>query len=425
MESPVRSKKLILFVILASLMMGNSSASPATTKNITLAFQGPLTGPEAPIGISQLDAVKFAVHHFNNRYEGIFNVSMVLVDDQGDPAIAQQVAPAVAANPNIIGLVGSSYSGASIVSSISYKAANLPMISPSAWRASLTDPTAEVNGFPVFHRVIALDKSIAPTLYGVATKAINSPRVFIVDDQEPYGTNIGNELKTFAPAEQVVGIDSVPYNTTDFSPQIAKIRAAAANVLIFTGYELQAAIFFKQLRDGGYTGVIAGSDAIHNQSIFQYVNSSVLEGVRLVSRTAPLLSINKNLEDNFKEILGRSSGDYASEAINAVNVLLTCVARGSTTRSQMLACIDGFSGTSVYGQNFSFDVNGDVIPPGVYEVEISNGTFINKNNFGRSNQTSFEIISSFPWYGLCIKGGEKNRNSTSLTKCPPSYKPKK
>jgi hypothetical protein len=123
-------------------------------------------------------------------------------------------------------------------------------------------------------------------------------------------------------------------------------------------------------------------------------------------------------------MLGRSSGIYAAETINATNVLLSCVARGSATRSEMLSCIDRFEGTSVYGRNFSFDVNGDATPQGVYEIEISNGNFKNKSNFRQLNQTSVEIITNFPWYNLCTKNREEDKKSTSITKCPKSYKPR-
>ena len=149
------------------LIIGSIPATPAiaSEKAFSIAFQGPLTGVEAFVGESQLDGVQFTVNEFNKRFIGKFKVSVVQVDDQGDPAVAQKIAPAIAANTNILGIVGPSYSAATIASLAFYKAGNLGMISPSAVRISLTDPSSGAVGFPVFHRVAVTDKVQVPSLF--------------------------------------------------------------------------------------------------------------------------------------------------------------------------------------------------------------------------------------------------------------------
>ena len=61
----------IIGVLTTLLPLSPANAIP---KNVTIAFQGPLSGPESKIGIDQLNAVKFAVHHFNKRFEGEIDV---------------------------------------------------------------------------------------------------------------------------------------------------------------------------------------------------------------------------------------------------------------------------------------------------------------------------------------------------------------
>ena len=60
---------LVLSVGLAVVPVTHAIAAP---KNITIAFQGPLSGPEGVVGKDQLDAVKFAVYHFNQHFNGKF-----------------------------------------------------------------------------------------------------------------------------------------------------------------------------------------------------------------------------------------------------------------------------------------------------------------------------------------------------------------
>ena len=107
-------------------------ASSAAAKTITIAYQGPLTGEEAQVGIDELNGVKYAVALFNAKYKNKYKVNIVSVDDQGSGTEAAKVAPGTASNKKIIGLVGPAYSGATINSLPFYKQTNLPMISPSA-----------------------------------------------------------------------------------------------------------------------------------------------------------------------------------------------------------------------------------------------------------------------------------------------------
>ena len=396
------------FLVLALTIVGVVTAvaplSPANAnpKNVTIAFQGPLTGPESKIGIDQLNAVKFAVHHFNKRFEGEINVSIFQIDDQGDPTIAQSLAAKYANNEEILGLVGPSYSGASIASLAFYKPTNLPMISPSASRLSLTEPTSQGGavGYPVFHRVVATETSSAPALYKISTEGVVNPKVFIVDDQGPYGASLSELIQTGGLARTIVGKASVSDTTTDWLATINQVRSAGANVVIFTGYYPQAATFFNQLRDSGYVGTLVGTEAIYSTGIFQRTSASSLEGVRLFGSTVRLADLNTDLEDNFVVVTGQPSGFYAGESIDAANVFLYCIAKGVSTRLQMLNCVDNFSGVSIYGKRYAFDKNGDLIQPNVFEFEIRSGNFKFKDTFGLSQQSASSIVGNFPWYVL-------------------------
>ena len=371
-------------------------------KNIRIAFQGPLSGPEASLGNDELDGVKFAIQQFNKRFRGVFNVSVVLIDDQGDPAIAQKIAPTFAAIPTILGIVGPSYSGASIASIPFYKAQDLAMISPSAVRTSITDPAQGAIGFPVFHRIPSLEKVEGPSLYKIATQGVSAPKVVIVDDKSAYGTILSQSIRSSASSQNIVATVSVGTSAAgiiDWSGTVNTVKSSAANVVIYAGYTPQAATLYTQLRTSGYKGILAGGEGV-NSSIFDYATSSVLEGVRLSAGTAPLSGINADLESSFRLLMGKPSGAYAAESIDATNVLLYCIATGVTTRKQMLNCIDGFWGTSVYGHRFGFDRYGDNIKEVFHGFEIKSGSIKLTQTLGRTKESAAEIIASFPWYNI-------------------------
>lgn len=372
------NKKLttsLVFASVASLIFGVTTASTAQAapKKITLAFQGPLTGEEAQVGQDEVAGVEYAIKLFNAKYKNKYVVSLVKADDQGAPDQAAKVAPGIASNAKIIGLVGAAYSGATIASLPYYKQRNLPMVSPSATRVSITDPAAGAIGFPVFHRVVVTDKVQGPSLFKLATKGVSGPKAFIVDDQSAYGVGLVDYMKPGIPAGQSVGFDSVSDKTTDWSATIAKIKTAGANVVIYTGYFPQAAPFFKQLRDSGYTGILAGGDGVLSPSFPTLAPAAVLEGVRLTAGTVPLAEISAKMEADFKKAMGKASGVYAAESIDAANVLLSCVAKGVSTRAAMLKCVKAYNGKSLAGATIKFDINGDVAGGAMNGFEVRSG----------------------------------------------------
>jgi branched-chain amino acid transport system substrate-binding protein len=358
----IKTKQALALVTASALAFGLASVSPASAavKTYTIAYQGPLSGGEASTGIDEQNAVKYAAKVFMAKNKNI-KIKIVSVDDQGDPAVASTVAPGVGNNKAILGVVGPAYSGATIASLPYYKAGGVVMISPSATRVSLTDPTSPDFGGPVFHRVVGKDDLQGPALAKYATKGVANAKVFIFDDQSAYGVPLAgfvtSGLKKVAGAS-VVGTDSVPNTTTDFSPTIAKIKTSAATVVIYTGYYSQAAIFVKQLRDSGSTAIFAGGDGVFNQE-FPKLAGAAAENSR-VSGVGGLAGISTKLEADFKKQMGVSSGVYSVESFDAANILLEGIKAGNTTRAKMLKWVKAYKGKSVSGNNIKFDKNGDI-----------------------------------------------------------------
>jgi branched-chain amino acid transport system substrate-binding protein len=180
-------------------------------------------------------------------------------------------------------------------------------------------------------------------------------------------------MKPTIPAGQGVGFDSVSDKTTDWSATIAKVKTAGANVVIYTGYFPQAAPFFKQLRDSGYTGILAGGDGVLSPTFVTLAPASVLEGVRLTAGTVPLAEIDAKLEADFAKKMGKASGVYAAESIDATNVFLSCIAKGVSTRDAMLKCVKAYSGKSLTGSTIKFNQFGDVAGGVMNGFEVKGG----------------------------------------------------
>jgi branched-chain amino acid transport system substrate-binding protein len=293
-------------------------------------------------------------------------VNLVQVDDQGDPAVAGTVAPGVAQNKNIIGVVGGAYSGATIASIPSYRAVSLAMVSPSATRVTLTDKKSPDNGYPVFHRVVATDALQGPALVRWAIKDVSSPKVYVIDDQSSYGVGLKDLVNAYIKKQGVkkVGADSVPQKTSDYSATTAKVISAGANVVIYTGYYSDAASLAKSLRDNGYKGVIAGGDGVLD-SAFIPLAGSAAAGVKMTAGALPFeLAANDAQKAAFTKATGLSSAAghaYVTEAFNATNVFLSIISKGGAlTRGSVLHQVATGSFAGLGGTTISFTPLGEI-----------------------------------------------------------------
>ena len=372
-------KGSLAVVTAAAVAFGLSSvpAASAAVKTYTIGYQGPLSGGEASTGIDEQNAVKYAIKLFEAKNKNI-KIKLVSIDDQGDPAVAGTVAPGVASNKNVLGVVGPAYSGATIASLPYYKSVNMALISPSATRVSLTDPTSPDFGGPIFHRVVGKDDLQGPALAKYATAGVSNAKVFVFDDQSAYAVPLRGfveaGLKKVSGAS-VVGGDSVPNTTTDFSPTIAKIKTSGATVVIYTGYYSQAAVFIKQLRDSGSKAVFAGGDGVFNQE-FPKLAGAAAEGSK-VTGVGGLAGVDPKLEADFKKKMGVSSGVYSVESFDAANILLSGIKAGKTTRTSMLAYVKAYSGKSISGNTIKFNANGDISYGLFAGFTTKNGVLVN------------------------------------------------
>ena len=361
------NKKIVsgfAIVAAATLAFGAVATAPANAAaktEVSLAFMGPLTGPDAQLGQDQYPGAEWAIALYNATNPKT-KVKLIKADSQCDGTVAANIAPGVAANKAVIGVIGTSCSGEARNSFPAYKAAGLTMVAPSASAVSLTDPKAPDRGFPVFHRVVAHDGFQAPALVRYATKGVTSPSIYLVDDQTTYGAGLIKYALPSAKKIAVAGTDSVPRGTADWTSVAAKVKAAGANVVIYGGYTTEAAKFFKALRDGGYTGILAAGDGV-NTSDFPDLAGKAAEGVRLTAADVPFENLlTKDELASFTKITGvKVPGLYSTTAYNAARVFLTCIEQGKLTRSAIQLCVNNTTFKGAGGSSIKFNRYGDII----------------------------------------------------------------
>ena len=368
-------KKNRVLAVVAAVAIATSSfvafapsASAACSGKLKIAYQGPLTGPEAALGINELNGVKFALKKFLAANKSA-NVDPVVyeVDDQGDPAVAAPIAPKVAAEECVVALVGPAYSGASKVSLPVYLSAGLPIITPSA-----TNPTLPSFGKTIFHRAVLTDDYQGPAAARLITSKVKDAKVFLVNDASDYAVGLQKTVDITL-AGRVVGKDVTPTGTTDFSATIAKIKKSGANAVLYSGYFSQAAVFVKQLRDSGSKITFASGDGTLDDQFIKLARKAA-EGALLTAPAIPFETASPKLA---KEMIaaGWKPGVYTTESYDAANFFLDAIKAGNTDRASINKYVSTKSHKGL-SKTLKFDAEGEVSGADVNGFIVKNGKLV-------------------------------------------------
>ncbi len=355
-------------VAITSLVAVAPTATAACSSKLKIAYQGPLTGPDAALGINALNGVKFALKKFIAANPKA-NVDPVVyeVDDQGDPAVAGPIAPKVATESCVVALVGPSFSGASKVSLPVYLSAGLPMITPSA-----TNPTLYDFGKSIFHRAVLTDDYQGPALARLVASKVSNAKVFVINDASDYSVGLA-KTAIYTLGSRVVGKDTTPAGTTDFAPTIAKIKQSKANAVIYTGYFSQAALLVKQLRDSGSKITFASGDGTLDNQFIKLARKSA-EGVLLSAPAVPFEAASPKLAAEMVK-LGWAPGVYTTESYDAANFFLEAIKAGNKDRASINKYISTKSSKGL-SKTLKFDNRGEVSGVDVNGFTIKNGKIV-------------------------------------------------
>lgn len=126
-------KSALSLTVLAALALGTASAQ--TT--IKIASLSPLSGGQSDLGTQIRNGAQLAVNEYKAQFKKLgFDLVLVPYDDQADPATGTAAARKIAADRQILAVVGTLNSGVAIPASAALVSSKVAMVSPP------TPPTA-------------------------------------------------------------------------------------------------------------------------------------------------------------------------------------------------------------------------------------------------------------------------------------------
>jgi len=374
--APVVIGALVLSSCSSSKSSKSSSSGGGGNKpSYTIGFQGPLTGPNAQLGINIDNAVKLAVAQANAKGDLPFTLKVAEADDQGDPAKGPTAAQQLIGNSNVIGVVGPTFSGATKAAQPLFTQANLASVSASATNTTLTDPA---NGFKTFFRIVPPDSTQGASAADYMAKALKAKSVYLIDDKSDYGVGLCGNIKTQLTADGVTVVgDSVAAGTNDYSAAATKVANSGTQALYYCGYYADAAPLAKALKNTPYAGKTLSGDG-SNDPKFISLSGSAGDNWQF---TCPCLSAAASTDPTTQQFVkdytasaNQPPGTYSPEGFDVANTLIT-VMKPLGTNVTRAAVVTGLRTVDHKGltKQIKFQPNGEVTEKSIFVYQVQNG----------------------------------------------------
>jgi branched-chain amino acid transport system substrate-binding protein len=336
---------------------GDSGTGSNAACGMKIGFFGALTGDAAGLGIHMRNGTKLAIDQYNKENADC-TVELQEYDSQGDPAKAPALATQAVGDQKVVAVIGPAFSGESEVADPIFQSGNLPTITPSATRPSLS-----TKGWSVFHRGVGNDTSQGPAAGRYIQNVLKAEKVYVVDDQSAYGSGLAEEVTKVLGAA-VAGSDKVQVKQTNFSAVVTKIKNSGATALFFGGYYTEAGLLLKQLKGAGWTGTMIAGDGVNDANFISVAGQQVAEGTILTCPCAPATAAKGTFVTDYKAAFDNAEpGTYADVSFDITKIVLEGLKDGKATRADMLSWIKAYNkaGTAT-GVTYKFESNGELDP---------------------------------------------------------------
>jgi branched-chain amino acid transport system substrate-binding protein len=337
---------------------------------IVIGVSAPITGPDAAAGSEDRDAVILAVERWKEENGLIHGHDVeVVVEDDGctEADITADAARRLADRANVVAVIGPNCSAGAVDALPIYAEAGLTSVSGSATRTDLTT-SQPAGGF--FFRT-AYRNDLEGALIGLhASVHLEAREVYLIDDGEAYGQDLADAAQQIGERNDadVVRV-SIERGTVDFGELVEAILDDEPEVVGFMGFNPEAALLYRQLRDAGFHGVFGAGDAAATPEFIDALGD-LAEGVLFAGCA---LSLPADVVEDFVALHGYRPGAsaFTAQQIDATTVVLDAVAEAARAQPdgsivlEPEALRDAVSASRVddgASGSFSFDANGDRVP---------------------------------------------------------------
>lgn len=371
--------KLIISCCIIVSLMGCAKKPSETPKQdvIKIGLAAPFTGDCAQFGdmIKMGSRLKIKELNESNGINGK-KIELVEEDDAANPQEAASVAQKLAANKDVLIVIGHFNSSCSLAGKPIYKEAGLVELSPGS-----TNPEV-CKGSEWTFRNIYEDIFQGQSLANYTKNKLKLKKISVFFDNDDYGIGLKDAFVDEAKkiGLSVVGIETYERDTIDFRPQLIKFKKLNPDAIFISGLYTQGALIAAQSRELGINVQLLGADGILSSDYIKNAGQSA-EGTIL---TCPFLfelggQETKQFVELFTKEYKTKPDCWAALSYDAVGIAVAAIKNAGEDRKAIrdyLAKITspekGYPGIT---GNTYFDENGDCKKP-IHVAVVKNGQFV-------------------------------------------------
>jgi len=311
------TRRLLVATAVLACLSGHAQA-----QNIRIGFQAPLTGPAASDGKTALQGAQLAVEQINAA-GGIKGrqLELVVLDDQTQPAQAVPIANKFIGD-GIKAVISGSYSGPTRAAAGVFQEAKIPYISAYA-----IHPDIVRAGNYVF-RTSFMGEVQGRAAAKLIADIMKKKRVTMVNVNNDFGQALSAGMKEAAPkfGLQLVSEYSFGMGDRQFGSIVASVKKDDPEVVYVSGYFFNGGPLVAQLRAGGVTAPIVGTEGFDTVNFVQIAKEAA-EGVIITTSldrdtTDPTM---RKFIDDYKKRYNVGAEMVAASTHTAVNVLADAI----------------------------------------------------------------------------------------------------
>lgn len=350
---------LMSFVLLLGLVAGCGGGSETTGGSdedvIKVGFLGALTGDVACYGIPGLNGLELAVEEINAK-GGILGKKVVIVeeDNAGDKTEAAAITRKFISKDKVNAIIGDPCTGITIVAAKIAQENEMVLISPGACGEGAIDA-----GDYCFRNTL-LDKMACPavTKYLIDKGYKNFALVTAINDE--YSVGLSNYFRAALKelGGNIVIDESIQRGDTNFAAQVTKIKPTNPDIIIFTGYYQEAALFMKEVRKQGMNQVFVGGDGCLGEELYK-LGGDAVEGSMVYCGFSPEQSrpeVQRFLQAYAEKHNGELADMFSAQYYDAMYIVAEAMERAGSTdpkvyKDEMAKTKDfpGVSGVTTFG----------------------------------------------------------------------------
>lgn len=378
-----RNKKLALvlsLLLVLTLVVGCGSQKTTTTstndsKVIKIGFLGALTGDVACYGKPGLKGLQMAAEDINAK-GGILGkqVEIVSYDNAGDKAQAASITKKYISKDKVSGIVGDPCTGVTIAASAVAQANKMVLISAGATGKGAIDA-----GDYCFRNTL-LDEVACPAAVGYLLKNNYKNIALVTASNDEYSVGLSEYFRNAIKKQNgnIVIEESIQRGDKNFSAQVTKIKPANPDIIVFTGYYQEAALFMKEVRKQGMKDIVfIGGDGCLGEDLYK-LGGEAVEGSMIYCGFTPdnPSAETKAFLDAYTAKYNEKADMFSAQYYDALFILKSAMEKANSTDPQVyqkeMLKIKDFPGVSGIT---SFRANREPVKSPLYVLTVKDASF--------------------------------------------------